>query len=344
MVRRFTLAASARNKSWAGLLTLITLRAAVGLGLMVGAAARSQVTDIVEKEAALMLPDAPSTLLTQAADGQVGSALGKQDADKQQETPATQTPATKTPAVQTAARQAAADQRASVSLPPCENSGLMGKILWMPGNTHDPCDEMGQLEAIVDAGNVKPMTRADKEELTIRSILDPFNLLTITAFSGISIAANSHSAYGPGLKGFARLTGYSFAGDVQGEVIGTYVIPVLTHEDPRYHRMSHGPIPRRALHAVVHTYVTQHDNGSLMPNYSVLAGYPIGNVLSNLYVPGLATNGQATARRIAYGIALNPVGDVVAEFLPDVARRIHIHVIFVQQILNKVAPGSQTPQ
>jgi hypothetical protein len=297
--------------------------------MMVGTAAGAQVQE------RLTLPEAPSALLAGVAeDGQIASAVGQQNAQrgsKQADTP--ETPG-----------QVAADQRASATLPPCESSGLMGKILWLPGSSHDPCQEQGQLEVIVEAGNVKPITSAQKGELAIRSVLDPFNLLSITAFSAISIAANSHSAYGPGFEGFGSLTGYSLAGDVQGEFLGTYLIPVVTHEDPRYHRMARGPIARRALHAVVHTYVTQHDDGRLMPNYSVLAGYPIGNVLSNLYVPGIATNGQATARRIVYGIALNPVGDVVAEFLPDVARRIHVRVLFVQQILNKVAQGPTTPQ
>jgi hypothetical protein len=324
MERRFEIGESAGEERQARRLWLVPVRVVVGLGLMAGAAASGQGVDRPSNEAAVTLPDAPSALMAKGAEGQAGSAGGTQDAGKQA----------------AAAGQAASDQRASATLPPCESSGLLGKILWMPGNSHDPCDEMGQLEAIVDAGHVKPMTPADKGELAIRSVLDPFNLLTITAFSGISIAANSHSAYGPGFEGFAKLTGYSFAGDIQGEFLGTYLIPVMTREDPRYHRMGQGPIARRALHAVVHTYVTQHDNGSLMPNYSVLAGYPVGNVLSNLYVPGIATNGEATARRIVYGIALNPIGDVVGEFLPDVARRIHIHVIFVQQILNKVAQGS----
>jgi hypothetical protein len=305
-----------------------------GLGVMLSVQIKAQATDITGPEV-VTLPDAPSALLaTDANVGQVGSAVGPQEAQKE----------TQKDEQKAVTAQQSADQRASATLPPCASSGLLGRILWMPGSTHDPCQEEGQLEAIVDAGHVKPMTPAQKKELAIRSVLDPFNLLSITAFSGISVAANAHSAYGPGVKGFGRLTGYSLAGDVQGEFLGTYLIPVVTHEDPRYHRMGHGAIPHRALHAVVHTYVTQHDNGSLMPNYSVLAGYPIGNVLSNLYVPGIATNGQATARRIVYGIALNPVGDIVAEFLPDVARRIHIRVLFVQQILNKVAQGGTTTQ
>jgi hypothetical protein len=186
---------------------------------------------------------------------------------------------------------------------------------------------------------VRPLTPKQKGLLAIHGILDPFNFITIAAFSGITIATDPHTAYGPGMEGFARLSGYSLVGAVQGEFIGTVAIPVLTREDPRYHRMPGRAFPRRVMHAVVHSYVTQHDDGSLMPNYSVLLGYPIGNELANLYVPGLQTNGPATTQRIAVGIATDPVGAIIAEFLPDVARHIHIHVVFMQQILNQVATG-----
>ena len=36
----------------------------------------------------------------------------------------------------------------------------------------------------------------------------------------------------------------------------------------------------------------------------------------------------------------DPVGPLVAEFLPDLARRVHIHIVFAQQILNRIALGN----
>jgi hypothetical protein len=30
----------------------------------------------------------------------------------------------------------------------------------------------------------------------------------------------------------------------------------------------------------------------------------------------------------------------VAEFLPDLAKRVHIHIVFAQQILNRIALGN----
>jgi hypothetical protein len=232
------------------------------------------------------------------------------------------------------------NQTASASLPPCPRHGVKPvPIVFLP-QTGSGCQHEDQLQLIVDSGTFLPLTRADKGVLAIRAVTDPFNLLTIVVFSGVSVAANAHSDYGPGFAGWGRLMGYSLAEDIQSEFTGTYAMPVLFHEDPRYHRLPGAPLRRRIEHALVHTVVSQHDNEALMPNYATLINYPLSAEISNLYVPGLATNLKSTAERVAIGYATDPVGPIVAEFLPDVAKRIHIHIVFAQQILNRIAQGN----
>jgi hypothetical protein len=196
------------------------------------------------------------------------------------------------------------------------------------------------LQLIVETGNVSPITSKQKGILALRSFFDPFNGLTIAFFSAVSVAADSHSAYGPGFAGWGRLMGYSAAEDGQSTFTGVYLIPSLVHEDPRYHRMPGAPIKRRILHALIHTVVSQHDDGSLMLNYATLINYPLTVEISNLYVPGVRTNAESTAERILAGYATDPTGPLVAEFLPDFAKRVHIHIVFAQQILNHIALGS----
>jgi hypothetical protein len=203
------------------------------------------------------------------------------------------------------------------------------------GEPTGPCEE-DPIQMIVGAGPVAPLSSRDKAELAARNVASPFNLLTIVGYSGVYVAANSHSAYGPGFKGFGRLTGYSLAEDVQGEFFGVYAIPSLAHEDPRYHRMPDRPVKIRILHALAHTVLARHDDGTLMPNYGVLLSYPISDALSDAYVPGLDTSGSSYAKRVLLGYATDPAGSLIAEFLPDVAKHVHVRVVFVQQILNQV--------
>ena len=222
---------------------------------------------------------------------------------------------------------------------PCPRMNWGWKLKDEPRNTDGTCAE-NRLQMVVQTPNVAPLTPKDKAILAGRNIIDPFNLITITGYSGFFVAFNAHSPYGPGFKGFGRLVGYSLAEDTQGEFFGVYAIPSLAHEDPRYHRVPKRSVKGRILHALAHTVVSQHDDGTLMPNYATLLTYPISAELSNAYVPGISTTGSATRNRILLGYATDPAGALIAEFLPDVAKRVHVRVVFVQQILNQIATRS----
>ena len=223
---------------------------------------------------------------------------------------------------------------------PCTIGRAMKVYLVRSPATPSPCAELyNPYQRFLDTNLAIPLTRRQKGYLAIHGISDPATLATIIASSGFSIAIDSHTAYGPGIRGFAYDSGVSLSQAATGELFGTFLIPALTHEDPRYHRMPHAPIPRRILHAISRTVIAQHDNGSNMPNYATLLTYPIVGELSNLYVPGIHSNGPSTARRILFGLALDPSDALINEFLPDVAKRVHIRVIFFQQILNQIATG-----
>ncbi len=187
-----------------------------------------------------------------------------------------------------------------------------------------------------------PLTPKQKGLLAVHNATDVFNVATIALVSGVAIAADPDTAYGPGLKGFGKNFGVSLLQAATGEFFGTFAIPSIVHEDPHYHRMPHGTVPRRILHAISRTVIAQSDSGNNMPNYSTLLTYPINTELSNLYVPGIESDGRSTALRIVTGYALDPTGNLVAEFLPDLAKRVHIRIVVIQRILNQISstPGA----
>lgn len=184
---------------------------------------------------------------------------------------------------------------------------------------------------------VKPLSPKEKARLAARNLLDPFNAVTILGQSGITIGSDSHTAYGPGMPGFARNVGVAYTQDMTSEFFGTFLIPSLVHQDPHYHRMPGASVPRRIGHAIFEVVWTQGDNGRGMLNYSNLLGGAIENEISNLYVPGISTNAPGTASRYAIGLATAPVDNFITEFLPDLARHIRVRVVLVQRIINQVA-------
>ncbi len=210
------------------------------------------------------------------------------------------------------------------------------------GPIHVPCSELlNPYQRFLDTSIVIPLTPRQKGYLAIHNLMTPANLMTIVGVSGLTIAIDSDTAYGPGWKGFGKNAGVSLLQDTTGEFFGAFLIPSLAHQDPRYYRMPKASIPRRFAHAVSRTFVANNDDGNLMPNYATLLTYPISAELSNLYVPGIHSDAPSTVARIATGLATDPANNLITEFLPDVAKHISIRIIFVQRILNQVA--SQQP-
>lgn len=189
----------------------------------------------------------------------------------------------------------------------------------------------------LDGPQVKPMTPKEKAWLAVRNVGDPFNGITILGSSAIAVGSDSHSAYGPGFHGFERYVGVSVTQDMTGEFFGTFLIPSIAHQDPHYHRMPTASMKKRIAHALYQVVWTQGDNGKGMLNYANLLGFAVDDEIGDLYIPGRQTDLPASAERYATGLATAPIDNFVTEFLPDVARRIHVRVVLIQQIINQVA-------
>jgi hypothetical protein len=227
---------------------------------------------------------------------------------------------------------------------PCNAFRAMKVVSFNPNRLDEvrkPCSELiYPYQRFLTTEVIIPMTWQQKGYLALHDLTDPANFGTIVGISAISIAADPDSAYGPGLKGFGKTVGVSLLQDATGQFFGAFAIPVIAHQDPRYIRMPHAKLSRRIIYSVSRTVIGRHDDGTSMPNYATLLNYPIGAVISNQYVPGIAGDASSTMVRIVTGIATDPANNLLNEFLPDVASHIHIRIIFVQRILNNIASGA----
>ncbi len=164
--------------------------------------------------------------------------------------------------------------------------------------------------------DVMPFSPVQKLRLAADNLTNPFNLVTITGEAAISVAADSHSAYGPGFPGWGRNVGVSFTQDMTSQFFGTFVIPSITHTDPHYHRRPDLSIPRRAFHCVYQIFWQRADNGRHTLNYSQIFGPMVDMSLANLYVPGQETHFSADAERYAVDLATAPIDNFITEFVP----------------------------
>ena len=224
---------------------------------------------------------------------------------------------------------------------PCSIFSSMKVVYYDPRRVNQipkPCSELVYpYQRFLNTNIAIPMTWQQKGYLALHDFTDPANLGTIAGISAITIGINSHTAYGPGWKGYGKIVGVSLAQDGTGQFFGVFAIPALLHQDPRYYRMPHASIRRRIFYAISRTAISRDDGGDWMPNYAALLTYGINSEMSNLYVPGIHPNWQSTLARTLTGIATDPANNLLAEFLPDVATHVHVRIIFVQRILNNVA-------
>lgn len=200
-----------------------------------------------------------------------------------------------------------------------------------------PAPPINWFARFLNGPQVKPLTPKEKALLAVRNMVDPFNAVTILANAAIAVGSDSHSPYGPGMTGFGRYVGVEYSQDLTGEFFGTFLIPSIVRQDPHYHRMPKASYVKRIRHAIVQVVWTQGDNGKGMLNYANLVGFAIDDEIADLYVPARQTNLPASASRYAIELAIAPTDNFITEFLPDVARRIHIQIVLVQNIIDQVA-------
>lgn len=226
---------------------------------------------------------------------------------------------------------------ANTTPPPTGAKSAIAQVGQQPDTGPCKVTWANRYQKFVNGPQDKPLTPKDKAWLAVRNVADPFNNVTILGEAAISVGSDSHSVYGPGMAGYGRYVGVSYTQDMIGEFFGTFLIPSIAHQDPHYHRMPNAGIPRRIAHATLQVLWTKGDSGKDMLNYSNIVGFAIDDGIANLYVPGRQTSPSATGSRYAIGLATAPIGNYITEFVPDVARHIHVQIVIIQRIINQVA-------
>ena len=192
-------------------------------------------------------------------------------------------------------------------------------------------------DRFVTGPDVMRFSPEQKFRLAVTNIINPFNLGTIVGEAGIEVAANSHSPYGPGVYGWAKLSGTNLTQDMTDQFFGTFLVPSITHTDPHYHRRPDFSIPHRIWHCINQIVWQRADDGRDTFNYSQIVAPVFDIAISNLYVPNLQTRFSADAERYGIDIATAPIDNFITEFVPSIASHIHTHVVLVQRIVNQVA-------
>jgi hypothetical protein len=104
-------------------------------------------------------------------------------------------------------------------------------------------------------------------------------------------------------------------------LLSKYVLPVVFHQDPRYHRMEEGGIFRRGFYAASRVLITRSDDGSSTFNTSHVLGALGSRTMANVYLPNHDRTWGHTLQSTG-SVLLSDVGrNLMREFGPDLKAR-----------------------
>ena len=100
-------------------------------------------------------------------------------------------------------------------------------------------------------------------------------------------------------------------------LLSKYLLPVILHQDPRYHRMEEGGIFRRGFYAASRVFITRSDDGTSTFNTSHIAGALGSRAMANVYLPYHDRTWGHTLQSTG-SVLLSDVGhNLLSEFGPD---------------------------
>jgi hypothetical protein len=171
-----------------------------------------------------------------------------------------------------------------------------------------------------------PITAHEKFKLGFYDTFDYSDFIYVGILSGISEAQNSYPEFHKGVPGYARYYWHSFADTLDGNLMTEFILPVVTHEDPRLYTLGRGNVFKRTGYIASRLVITRSDSGHSTPNISEIVGNGAAAGIATLYYPSPERTWTKTGQRWVTQIALDGFANVVKEFWPDINAKIfHNH-------------------
>jgi hypothetical protein len=174
------------------------------------------------------------------------------------------------------------------------------------------------------------LSSLQKFELFLDKSISPPQILSSAAGAGISEARGTLAGYGQGGEGFGKRFGSSMATGASSHFFGTFLLPAVLHDDPRYFVMLNGGFKARVGHALRRAVVIRTDDGREIFNLPGTLGPLLAEGLANTYLPDSERTAGKTFQRYGIRIGFSAANNLLKEYWPT---------IFKQLRIGKVAPG-----
>jgi hypothetical protein len=184
-----------------------------------------------------------------------------------------------------------------------------------------------------------PLTPKQKWQFFLAESRDPFNIAAAAFSAGLSQLDNQTPKYGEGGVAYGERFGAALGDFTSQNLFSDAILACMLHQDPRYFREGpKGRILPRIAYSLSRIAVARQDSGRQTFNASGLFGMMLGIGASNLYYPSVSRTGTVMATRVGTSLAGWAIGNVSAEFWPDIRQK-----FFPNGLLHRKAPQPPIP-
>lgn len=174
--------------------------------------------------------------------------------------------------------------------------------------------------AVSAGAEFTPMSARCKFVLARKDSTDYSSFVWTGILAGQSLALNSVPELGHGVSGYGRYYWRLYLDGFAGTYFTEALVPVITHEDPRYFTLGRGSFFRRFGYSLSRTVVTRNDAGGDEFNWSEAGGNALSATLSNAYYPSQERGVTRTVENWATQMESAALNNIAKEFWPDIRR------------------------
>jgi hypothetical protein len=185
-----------------------------------------------------------------------------------------------------------------------------------------------------------PLSSGKKFELAADETIAPSRFTASAFTSGISQARDALPGYGQEWGGYGKRFGSSMASSASSHFFGTFLLPAMLRQDPRYFVKLHGTVGQRVGYALRRIAVTRKDDGGETFNWSGVIGAVLAESLANSYLPDAERTTGKTFSRFGIRLGFSAVSNVVKEYWPTIFKSLRISKLVPNE---QSDPGTVTP-
>lgn len=168
----------------------------------------------------------------------------------------------------------------------------------------------------------QPLTSGEKFKLAIVTSISPVAFLGSGFGAGIGQAADSPAGYGQGATGYGKRYGASMANRASTNLIGSYFLSSVLHDDPRYFVMGDGSLKQSVKYALRRVVIVRKDDGGEAFNWPGVIAPLAAAGLANTYMPDAQRTVGYTLQNYGWSIAASAGVNLLKEYWPTITRKI----------------------